>query len=76
MQIPRSHPNKGKWVENKKLFANQGSLLIMKGREILHDCEPTINEQKLTVVLNYYENGDTWRPTQFDDFVYSGIKPI
>ena len=76
MQIPRSHPNKGKWVENKKLFANQGSLLIMKGREILHDCEATINEQKITVVLNYYENGDTWRPTQFDDFVYSGIKPI
>ena len=48
----------------------------MNGREIVHDCEPTINEQKLTVVLNYYESVDTWHPTQFDDFVYSGIKPI
>lgn len=53
MQIPRSHPSKGKWIEYKKIYAKQGSLLIMKGREILHDCEPTINEQKLSVVLNY-----------------------
>jgi len=76
MQIPRSHPAKETWIEHRKIFATQGSLLIMKGREILHDCEPTINEQKLTVVLNYYEKGDTWRPKQFDDFVYSGVKPI
>ena len=76
MQIPRSHPSKGKWIENKNIYAKQGSLLIMKGREILHDCEPTINEQKLSVVLNYYERNDIWRPSQFDDFVYNGVKPI
>ena len=76
MQIPRSHPSKGKWIEYKNIYARQGSLLIMKGREILHDCEPTVNEQKLTVVLNYYERNDTWRPAQFDDFVYSGIEPV
>jgi hypothetical protein len=34
----------------------------MKGRKILHDCEPTINEQKLLEVLNYYERNETWRP--------------
>jgi hypothetical protein len=76
MQIPRFHPNKGKWIENKSIYANQGSLLVMKGREILHDCEPTVYEQKLTVVLNYYEEGDTWRPEQFDNSVYNGIEPV
>lgn len=48
----------------------------MKGREILHDCEPKINEQKLSLVLNYYERNETWRPAQFDDFVYNGVKPV
>jgi hypothetical protein len=76
MKIPRYHPSKGKWIENKQIFANEGSLLIMKGREILHDCEPTINEQKLSVVLNYYESHDTWRPLKFDDFVYNGVEPV
>jgi len=36
----------------------------MKGREILHDCVAKINEQKLSVVLNYYERNETWRPAQ------------
>lgn len=76
MKIPRSHPAKGEWIEHKNIYAQQGSLLVMQGREILHDCEPTVTEQKLTVVLNYYEQGDTWRPKQFDDFVYRGVEAV
>ena len=47
----------------------------MKGREILHDFEPTVTEQKISVALNYYVRGDTWRHDQFDDFVYEGVSP-
>lgn len=48
---------------------------VMKGREILHDCEPTVTEQKISVALNYYVRGDTWRHDQFNDFVYEGVPP-
>jgi len=76
MQIPRSHPSRTPWVERRDIRASAGSLLIMKGREVLHDCEPTVNERKITVVLNYYVRGDTWRHDLFDDFVYDGARPM
>jgi len=72
MQIPRRHPSCQPWVERREIHARSGSLLVMQGREILHDCEPTQTEQKITVVLNYYVRGDTWRHPGFDDFVYGG----
>lgn len=75
MQIPRSHPSKEPWIERRSIYARAGSLLVMKGREILHDCEPTLTEQKMSVVLNYYVRGDTWRHEKFDDFVYEGVSP-
>lgn len=76
MQIPRSHPSrKDSWIERKNIYADEGSVLVMRGREVLHDCEPTITEQKMTVVLNFYKRGDTWRPAQFDSFVYDGVDP-
>jgi hypothetical protein len=75
MQVPRSHPAKGDWIERRDIYARAGSLLIMKGREVLHDCEPTKCEKKISVVLNYYVRGDTWRHEDFDAFVYDGIKP-
>lgn len=75
VQIPRRHPGYGAWIERRRICAKAGSLLVMKGREVLHDCEPTRTEQKVTVVLNYYVRGDTWRHAAFDDFVYSGIRP-
>jgi len=76
MQIERSHPSKKEpWVENKKIYAKKGSLLIMQGRKTLHDSEPTITEQKLSVVYNFYESHDTYRHEDFDSFVYYGNKP-
>jgi hypothetical protein len=76
MQIERSHPSKKKpWIEHKKIFAKKGSLLVMQGRKVLHDSEPTVAEQKLSVVYNYYERHDTYRHEDFDDFVYHGLKP-
>lgn len=75
MQVPRSHPSRGGWIERRDVYAASGSLLIMKGREVLHDCEPTVIEQKISVVLNYYVRGDTWRHASFDDFVYDGLAP-
>ncbi len=76
MQIPRSHPSKkDDWVEHKKIYAKKGSLLVMQGRKTLHDCEPTKTEQKISVVLSYYEEHDTYRHEDFDDFVYYGKKP-
>ncbi|GIB73305.1 hypothetical protein VCSRO19_0913 [Vibrio cholerae] len=76
VQIPRSHPSQDKdWIEHKKVYAKKGALLIMQGRKVLHDCEPTITEQKLSVILNYYERHDTYRHEDFDNFVYFGKKP-
>lgn len=76
MQIERSHPSqKAPWIEHRRIFATKGSLLIMQGRKTLHDSEPTQNEQKLTVVYNYYERHDTYRHEDFDNFVYYGMQP-
>jgi len=76
MQIPRAHPSQPEpWIEHRHIHAKAGSLLIMKGREILHDCEPTVTEKKITVVLNYYTRDDVWRPEKFDAFVYDGVDP-
>ncbi|MBB3226046.1 hypothetical protein FHW69_000636 [Luteibacter sp. Sphag1AF] len=75
MQIPRSHPSREPWTERRSIYARAGTLLLMQGREVLHDCEATTHEQKLTVVLNYYVEGDTWRHEDFDDFVYHGHAP-
>lgn len=74
-QIPRRHPARGAWTERRTIHARAGSLLLMKGRDVLHDCEPTVHERKISVVLNYYVRGDTWRHEQFDDFVYDGVDP-
>lgn len=76
MQIERCHPSKKEpWIEHRNIFAKKGSLLIMQGRKSLHDSEPTLTEQKLSVVYNYYERHDTYRHEDFDNFVYYGIKP-
>ncbi|WP_395608004.1 hypothetical protein [Pseudomonas sp. B22129] len=76
MQVERSHPaQKNPWVEHRRIFATKGSLLIMQGRKTLHDSEPTVNEQKLSVVYNYYERHDTYRHEDFDNFVYYGMRP-
>lgn len=76
MQIPRSHPSKkDPWIEHSKIYAKKGNLLIMQGRKTLHDCEATVSEQKLSVVMNYYEKSDTYRHEDLDDFVYYGRKP-
>lgn len=75
MQVPRRHPSREPWVEKRNIYATAGSLLVMKGREILHDCEPTVTEQKISVVLNYYVRGDTWRHDEFDNFVCDGVSP-
>lgn len=76
MQVTRSHPSqKEPWIEHRKIFAKKGSLLIMQGRKTLHDSEPTLTEQKQTVVFNYYERHDTYRHKDFDSFVYEGLAP-
>jgi hypothetical protein len=75
LQLPRSHPSKGDWIDRRSIHAEAGTLLVMKGRECVHDCEPTVSERKVTVVLNYYVRGDTWRHEAFDDFVYDGVDP-
>jgi hypothetical protein len=75
IQLPRSHPSKGEWIDRRSIYAQAGTLLLMKGRECTHDCEATERERKVTVVLNYYVRGDTWRHEAFDEFVYDGIDP-
>lgn len=76
MQVQRSHPGKkDPWVEHRKIYAKKGALLIMQGRKVLHGSEPTVNEQKLSVVYNYYERHDTYRHEDFDNFVYYGRPP-
>lgn len=58
-----------------KLQPSQGTLLVMQGRRIWHDSEPTINEFKAVAIFNYYWEGDVRRPDQFDPFVYQGRDP-
>ncbi|MHA6195938.1 hypothetical protein ACX3YG_16385 [Pseudomonas wadenswilerensis] len=75
-QVERSHPSKkAPWMEHGKIHARKGALLVMQGRKVLHNCEPTKTEQKLSVVYNYYERHDTYRHADFDSFVYYGSKP-
>lgn len=75
MQIPRWHPLDKDSTEGRDVYAEAGSLLVMKGREVLHGCVPTVLERKMTVILNYYVRDDTWRDEGFDDFVYDGKDP-
>lgn len=76
VQTPRQHPSKKEpWIEHKKIYAKKGALLVMQGRKVLHDSEPTITDQKLSVVYNFYERHDTYRHEDFDNFVYFGMKP-
>ncbi|QXH49953.1 hypothetical protein KSS94_18635 [Pseudomonas fakonensis] len=76
MQVERSHPSrKDKWVEHRNIHAQKGALLVMQGRKVLHDSEPTLTEHKLSVVYNYYERHDTFRHEDFDEFVYYGTRP-
>lgn len=76
IQVPREHPSKNEpWIEHHKIYAQKGALLIMQGRKVLHDSEPTQTEQKLSVIYNFYERHDTYRHKDFDNFVYYGIKP-
>lgn len=76
MQIERKHPEKKEpWIEHKKIYARKGALLVMQGRKTLHDSEPTVTEQKLSVVYNFYERHDTYRHEDFDNFVYYGNQP-
>ncbi|WP_438870348.1 hypothetical protein [Pseudomonas sp. L1(2025)] len=76
MQVERHHPSQEKpWIEHRRIFATKGSLLIMQGRKTLHHSEPTVTEQKLSVVYNYYERDDTYRHEDFDNFVYFGKQP-
>ena len=72
VNIPRSHPSKEDWIETKEIFAEKGKMLVMKGREVWHKSSPTITEIKAALIFNYYEEGDTWRPSNFDQFVYEG----
>ena len=74
--VERSHPSKKEpWLEHGRIHARKGALLLMQGRKVLHDCEPTVSEQKLSVVYNYYERHDTYRHADFDNFVYYGSQP-
>lgn len=75
IQIPRSDPSeKEGWIERKNIYAEEGSILIMRAREILHDCEPTITEQKMMIVLNFYKRDDIWRPSQYHSLTYSDVE--
>lgn len=74
LKIEKSHPSKKKpKVNQAKIFAKNGMMLLMQGRNVWHRSEPTNNETKIVAVLNYYVEGDTWRPSNFDKFVYDGV---
>lgn len=72
LRVKRSHPSGKNWVDNYSIASEKGMLLLMQGRKIWHWSDPTINQLKNVVVFNYYEKGDTWRPKNFDQFVYEG----
>ena len=76
MQIERHHPSQEKpWIQYRRIYASKGSLLIMQGRKTLHHSEPTVTEQKLSVVYNYYERHDTYRHEDCDTLMYYGKQP-
>ena len=58
-----------------KIYAKKGMLVLMQGRHVWHKSDATISEEKKVAVLNYYVEGDTWRPGYFDNFVYNGKDP-
>lgn len=73
LKLPHEHPGEPETTyTEKRIFAEAGSLLVMQGRKVWHVSEPTTSEVKMVAVLNYYYEGDTWRPEHFDQFVYAG----
>lgn len=73
IEISRAHPSRPEgWVEYESIYAQAGSMLLMKGRDVWHCSKPTDKEEKTVAIFNYYVEGDTWRPEQFDAFVYEG----
>lgn len=47
-----------------------GSLIVMRGREVWHRAGYMTKETKVMLPLNFYVNGDTWRPGDIDDLIY------
>lgn len=62
-------------VVTEKVLARAGSLIALQGRRVRHYVEPMQHETKMSVILNYYVQGDTWRPENFDKFIYDGVDP-
>lgn len=77
LQIPHSHPGEPETTYTEKsIFAEAGAMLVMQGRKVWHVSVPTRDETKMVAVLNYYYEGDTWRPAHFDKFVYAGLGAV
>jgi len=73
LDVPVSKP----WMdevrfERRTIQPVAGSMLLMQGRKVKHMSTPMASEVKNVVVYNFYQRGDTWRPTNFDELVYEG----
>lgn len=77
MEVERFHPRQEKpWIEQRRIFATKGSLLLMQSRNALHHSEPTLTEQKLSVVYNYYERHDTYRHNNSARLINPGVRSV
>src|SRR5262249_34000202 len=54
------------------VFPEEGNVLVMQGRKVLHKGLPVVSETKVVAVWNYYYKADVWRPNGFDALLYGG----
>lgn len=47
-----------------------GRVVAFLGRKVWHGSLPSIKSDKISVVFNYYENGDGWRPKEISERLY------
>lgn len=58
MEIPRTQA----CTEQRHYLPRAGALVVMKGREVLHDSMPTLHQRKISVVFRYGIRGEPWLP--------------
>lgn len=52
------------------VYPEAGSILVMKGRELLHCSMPVTHGLKVSMPMNMYTTTDVWRPEALEDTDY------
>lgn len=52
------------------VYPEFGKILLFNGRKVWHESQPVQNNDKISVVFNFYEKNDQWRPKEISERLY------